>query len=72
MIKQTEPGRCNLCPKFALCYGANDLVPQNGTARLHEYYDVFFPCPNRDACEGEVPKLPMGKCADGYEGFLCS
>jgi predicted nucleic-acid-binding Zn-ribbon protein len=44
LTPQKTPGKCALCPKHALCYGGNNLVPQNGYFRLHEYYDLFIPC----------------------------
>lgn len=66
---------CNSCPNHVICYGNFTMVPDSGYWRPDPLLNVFFACPNPDACLGSPISEPTsltGLCATGYSGNLCS
>lgn len=67
---------CKQCLSEAICYGNYTMVPQSGYWRANMLTEVFWECPNHDACIGS-PEPPLtlsytGLCEDGYYGNLCN
>jgi len=73
-LNPTEP--CNSCPSNVICYGNFTMVPESGYWRPDPVLNLFFKCPNSDACIGSpttvLPLSLTGLCAAGYSGNLCS
>ncbi|CDW88933.1 UNKNOWN [Stylonychia lemnae] len=75
LVQMFEPGECIKCPNdVAICLGGNQVGPKPGIWRKTNSTDRFFECFYRDACLGMLPPLnnPLGVCAQGYQGLLCS
>jgi hypothetical protein len=69
-----EPGNiCADCPSEAYCYGNFSIVPRKTYWRASIYSDMFYKCPNEDACLGsnEAEMKLLGSCAEGYQGNKC-
>ncbi len=76
---------CQRCiNKEFYCYGGKNLTPKSGYWRVDDFSSNFLKCPNQRACIGDEDpsftddlvdfdtKLPLGRCAIGYSGELCS
>ncbi|CDW74982.1 UNKNOWN [Stylonychia lemnae] len=73
--RMTEPGTCDICPiEKAICLGGSNIGPLPGFWRKSNQSKNFITCPNYAACLGMVPPQnnPIGSCASGYQGILCS
>jgi hypothetical protein len=73
-LNPVEP--CNSCPSHVVCYGNYTMVPEPGYWRPEPSLNLFFQCPNADACIGSpttvIPLSLTGLCATGYSCNLCS
>lgn len=66
---------CLTCPSEAICYGTNHMVPRAGYWRPDPTLNLFFECPNSNACLGSPDRDHLsltGECESGYHGNLCS
>jgi len=66
---------CQDCPTGAVCVGRAEMVPKSGYWRSKPTSDVFWECPNSDACLGsKMTGLVSltGECAEGYYGNMCN
>ncbi|CDW80304.1 UNKNOWN [Stylonychia lemnae] len=75
LIQMTEPGYCQSCPTDkAICNGGSNIGPRPGFWRMNNVTSTFVACMYQQACLGMVPPKnnPVGECAQGYQGILCS
>ena len=71
-IKQTKVGICNTCESEANCYGRNITSPKDGYWRSNATSSNWLTCPNPDACLSGDETHPLGICAEGYSGIMCT
>ena len=62
---------CLTCPTGAICKGGSSIIASSGYWRNDENSDVFFKCPNSNACIEEDEKTIGKNCKEGYCGNLC-
>ncbi|CDW79966.1 UNKNOWN [Stylonychia lemnae] len=79
LIKMVSPGECSPCPiERAFCEGGANLGPRPGYWRRTNTSSNFIKCMNPPACLGWFPNYkdgiyePLGQCAKGYRGILCT
>jgi len=75
-------GPCLLCDSTSsLCLGGSQITTRSGYWRLNKTANLFFQCPNPNACIGtnETVAINSGEifnftstCAPGYNGHLCN
>ena len=66
---------CTSCPAHVICHGTFLMVPEKGYWRPDPLRNLFFECPNADACLGSPDPKNLsltGLCAEGYQKNLCS
>lgn len=71
----SQPGSCESCPsEKATCYGGTNVGPKPGYWRKSNNTSNFIECLVYSACLGMIPPQndPMGTCATGYQGILCT
>ena len=64
---------CQECPlNKAYCLGGMEMYPRPNYWRAFNDTDVFYQCPNKDACLGSPDhRNPFGNCEEGYTGHMC-
>jgi len=63
---------CKYCDNNAICPGGNALIPKPGYFRSDNESEEIVECYNKQACLGGNETNPVGICAPGYAGRLCS
>ncbi|CDW81646.1 UNKNOWN [Stylonychia lemnae] len=75
LIKMSEPGSCDVCPKEkAKCLGGAQIGPLPGYWRRNNESKIFSQCLYELACLGMIPPNNniLGECSKGYRGVLCA
>ena len=69
---QDEPGSCLPCLDNEECFGTNMTAPKASFWRSSPTSENYLECFNRDACLEATKEFPLGKCEEGYGGFMCT
>ena len=68
-----EPGSCTPCATLTEnCYGRNFTSPRPGYWRSSPTSLNYIECFKKEVCLGGDIDHPLGRCATGYGGIVCT
>ncbi|TNV88113.1 hypothetical protein FGO68_gene1765 [Halteria grandinella] len=73
-VSPDDPQVCKDCQtEVSYCLGGTLVYPKAGFWRSSEQSENFMSCLNKESCLGGMLTMnPLGECAEGYRGVICS